>query len=214
MLHDLLTGRPPITDASLQKRLARLTAGEFDAAGSPPPALLAVARHAMRYDPAARYGSALAIAADVQAWLADEPVCAYRGTWGERAGRWARRHRALVRGVAAVLAATLVAAAVALVLVYRARQQSETARADAERSRDEAAAALDDLSDEVVERQLGQRSQLGPAERQFLERIAGRTERLLASAVPTAAAAAGSSARSCGRGWTTARRWPSCSTGP
>src|SRR5205823_12924570 len=55
--------------------------------------------------PADRYGGALELAADVEHWLGDEPVSALPGSVWTRAGRWARRHLAIVSGVSA---ATLV----------------------------------------------------------------------------------------------------------
>src|SRR5262249_54777133 len=55
-----------------------------------------------------RYATALELAADVEHWLADEPVAAYREPWTGRARRWARRHRAAVAAVAAAVAALVV----------------------------------------------------------------------------------------------------------
>src|SRR5205807_896350 len=66
-----------------------------------PPALAAVCRKAMARNPDARFPSAEALAAEIQRWLADEPVAAYREHWPARAARWARRHRTPVVGAAA-----------------------------------------------------------------------------------------------------------------
>lgn len=191
VLFTILTGRPPIANVGSAERFDRLRTGRYDSLGSAPRPLAAVTLKALRTAPADRYPSALAMAADIEAFLADEPVSVYRGSVGERFARWSRRHRPLMRGLVAVLAAITVAATIGVVLVSRERDRTDLARQDAERSRDEAADALADLTDEVVERQLAQRSQLGPAERQFLQRVADRTERLLPSAPDASRRAAG-----------------------
>ena len=53
----------------------------------------------------------LALAADLEHWLADEPVSAYREPWTTRCGRWMRRHKpAVAAAAAAILAAVLLGA--------------------------------------------------------------------------------------------------------
>src|SRR5262249_47525662 len=61
-----------------------------------PRALEAVCCKALSLEPADRYATLQALAADVEHWLADEPVSAYPEPWAARAGRWLRRHRAFV----------------------------------------------------------------------------------------------------------------------
>jgi eukaryotic-like serine/threonine-protein kinase len=58
--------------------------------------------------PAARYGSAAELAADLDRWLADEPMRARPPAWHESARRWARRHRAAALAVCGVAAAAAV----------------------------------------------------------------------------------------------------------
>ncbi|MBX3692885.1 serine/threonine-protein kinase [Dokdonella sp.] len=67
-----------------------------------------IARCAVRTDPAARYPSALALAADVEAWLAGRPVAAVGGHTLYLLSRLVRRHRAATAAVAAALALTVV----------------------------------------------------------------------------------------------------------
>ena len=47
----------------------------------------------MALRPEDRYASARALADDIEHWLADEPVSAWREPFSRRARRWARRHR-------------------------------------------------------------------------------------------------------------------------
>jgi tetratricopeptide (TPR) repeat protein len=75
--------------------------------GNTPAGLDAICRKAMALQPADRYPTPLALAADVEHWLADEPVAAYREPWSIRTGRWLRRHRPLVAGAAALLLAAV-----------------------------------------------------------------------------------------------------------
>ena len=72
-------------------------------------ALEAVCLKAMSFRAEDRYGGARELADDIQRWLADEPVTAWREPITRRVGRWARRHRTLVTSstVAAVLAAAV-----------------------------------------------------------------------------------------------------------
>jgi tRNA A-37 threonylcarbamoyl transferase component Bud32 len=98
-LYSLLTGRPPFDTADVPEALRQVQAGEF-----PPPRqvkkgvplpLGAVCRKAMALRPEDRYGSALELGAEVERWLADEPVRAWREPWRVRGGRWARRRPVL-----------------------------------------------------------------------------------------------------------------------
>src|SRR5204862_1815419 len=94
-----------------------------------PAALDAVCRRAMAHKPESRYPSALALAADVERWLADEPVTAYPEPWATRARRWTKRHRTLVTGAAAALLVALVSLAVAAALLGVKNQELERAGA-------------------------------------------------------------------------------------
>lgn len=59
--------------------------------------LEAICLKAMARQPAERYGSANEMADDLERYLADESVMAYREGPGERLARWARKHRTTVR---------------------------------------------------------------------------------------------------------------------
>jgi serine/threonine-protein kinase len=107
-LYCLLTGRPAFTGPDVEAALRDVQRGDF-----PPPrrvkpavpaALEAVCLKAMARQPEGRYPSAQALADDVERWVADEPVGAYREPLPARLGRWARRHRASVMSAAAALA--------------------------------------------------------------------------------------------------------------
>jgi serine/threonine-protein kinase len=135
-LYVLLTGRPPIEGHETGEVLRRAQRGEF-----PPPrqvkkgipaALEAVCLKAMALRPEDRYGSAGALADDIERWLADEPVLARREPWWMRVRRWARRHRPLVALAAGLLLALTAALAVTTFLIRKEHAQTEDARAQAQ----------------------------------------------------------------------------------
>jgi serine/threonine-protein kinase len=110
-----------------------------------PRPLEAVTLKAMARAPEGRYATASALAEDLERWLADEPVTAYREPWPARAGRWLRRHRTLVTsGVATLLVALLLTGASTLLLgaaydsEHRAKMQEASAKEDAQTQRDTA----------------------------------------------------------------------------
>jgi len=135
----LLTGKAPFA-GEVPEVLARVRAGDF----SPPcqvnprvPGPLdAVCRKAMALRPEDRYPSPTALAADLDHWLADEPVAVYREPVTAQAARWSRRHRPLVAAAAVLLVTTAAGLAIGLWAVDRERARTA-------RERDEKVIALD-----------------------------------------------------------------------
>jgi hypothetical protein len=121
-LYALLTGRAPVEghDKGDRLRPSQVKKGV-------PPALEAVCGKAMAPRPEDRYASALDLAGDVEHWLADEPVSCYREPLGVRAGRWARRHPALVAGAAAGALVAVVLGGAGSWWLNRQRLRAETA---------------------------------------------------------------------------------------
>jgi serine/threonine-protein kinase len=156
-LYCLLTGKAPFTGEHVGAVLQKVQKGDF-----PPPrqvkegvpaALQAVCLKAMALNPEDRYHSADALASEVERWLADEPVAAYREPWRVRLGRWMRRHRTAVTGVMVALTVTAVCLAAATVLLGAANRRECNAREEAHQQKeradhnlDEARKALRDLA--------------------------------------------------------------------
>jgi WD40 repeat protein/serine/threonine protein kinase len=113
-LYVLLTGQPPFRENRIGDVLDKVRRGDFppprERNRHVPPALEAVCLKAMAQRPENRYPSALALAADLQNWLADEPVSARReplAVWLRR--RIARHPTAVTVAVVTVLLGTLAA---------------------------------------------------------------------------------------------------------
>jgi serine/threonine protein kinase/predicted negative regulator of RcsB-dependent stress response len=108
-LYCLLTGKAPFEGRDVGEVLRQAQQGKFapprQLKREVPPALEAVCLQAMALKPEDRYPTARALAADVEQWLADEPVSAWREPLRLRLGRWARRHQ---KAVAATVAGLLV----------------------------------------------------------------------------------------------------------
>ena len=93
-------------------------------------ALEAVCLKAMAPDPADRYATPKALGEEVERWMADEAVAAYRESWTRTLTRWLTRHRT---GVTAIGAAMLVAlAGLGAVLGVQARSNGQLTAKNAE----------------------------------------------------------------------------------
>lgn len=142
ILFEVLTGKLPHEGRNTAEVLLRTVteptprARAVDPAVSP--ALEAVCAKAMAKERNDRYARATELADDVQRYLADEPVSAYRESWSQRLARWLRRHRAWTLAAAGVLLAVIVTTSIASVVLARLAEQERESRIAAERLRAEA----------------------------------------------------------------------------
>jgi eukaryotic-like serine/threonine-protein kinase len=154
-LYELLTGQRPLGGSDIFTALHKTQAGEIPAPRqvrpTVPRALEAVCRKAMALKPENRYASATALAADLEQWLADEPVSAYAEPWTTRARRWMRRHRTLATGLAVTLVAAVLVLLVATVLLEQARQRVADEQQRTELAFSKAKEAVDLFYKEVAE---------------------------------------------------------------
>jgi len=148
-LYCLLTGRPPVTGDDIGAVLRTVQRGEFATPRQVEPsidrALEAVCLKAMALEPAERYATPKEVAEDIERWMADEPVTAWREPLRERARRWMRRRRTTVAAIAATVLASTVGLAAVLVVQTRANASLKSANHDLARANQRASDANRDL---------------------------------------------------------------------
>ncbi len=109
-LYCLLTGQPPFA-GDVVDVIRAAQRGEFRPPRQIDPnidrALEAICKKAMAHRPEDRYSSARLLADDLDRWMADEPVMAWREPIARRARRWARRNRTVVTALAAAVLVAL-----------------------------------------------------------------------------------------------------------
>jgi eukaryotic-like serine/threonine-protein kinase len=133
----------------------------------------AVLARALAKSPSRRYASVESLAADLQAWLEGRPVIAKAPKWHYLAGKFVRRHLALVLGTTGVIVA--LSATLALVVVEQRRTKQQMRQALDQMARTDAVA---DLATFVLFDSSGRSETLSPA--QLLERTARHAEQLQA----------------------------------
>jgi WD40 repeat protein len=152
VFYELLTGRPPFRAATTLETLLQVMDREPE---SPrrlnpkvPRDLETICRKCLQKEPGKRYGSAEALADDLERWLHGEPIRARPGGAWERGWKWAKRRPAAAALLAVAVLAPLVLLgagylhnrqlADALEETRRARADTETARQEADRKREAA----------------------------------------------------------------------------
>jgi serine/threonine protein kinase len=174
-LYELLTLEPALPGQEREELLRRL----LDDKPRPPRALNpalpfeleTVVLKALRKEPAERYASARELADDLGRFLDGRPVHARRPTRRERARGWLRRHATglTVAGGALVVLSTVLAVTTALTVpAYR---EAARKHAYAERSRQVARRAVDQVLSGVVLDWLEHEGPTEPAQRQLLEQL-------------------------------------------
>jgi serine/threonine protein kinase/formylglycine-generating enzyme required for sulfatase activity len=127
-LYCLLTGQAPFTEKDVGVVLARVQKGDFkpprQVNASIPAALAALCLKAMALRPEDRYASPRELSGEIERFLADEPISAYREPFKVRAGRWTRRHPAVVAGTVALVFTTLLVGSIGGLLL--GQEQTKT----------------------------------------------------------------------------------------
>jgi tetratricopeptide (TPR) repeat protein len=157
-LYALLTGRPPFQGATALDTLAQVREREPEQPERLNPKvdrdLQTVCLKCLQKDPAKRYGSAAALADDLERWLRREPVEARPTGMTARVRRWCGRNP-IVAGLTAsalfLLLVVLVGAPLSIALLLEKQAQNDAAYRTAEQKRKEAderrREALENLKD-------------------------------------------------------------------
>jgi WD40 repeat protein/serine/threonine protein kinase len=146
ILYETLTGRPPFQAAQPVDTILQVLSVEPIRPTRLQPQLPrdveTICLKCLEKEPRKRYASARALAADLQRFLADEPILARPTPFWERAAKWARRQPV----VATLLAIIIVTALLSFGLITREWQTAVTARREAVAERGKAEALLIRLS--------------------------------------------------------------------
>jgi WD40 repeat protein/serine/threonine protein kinase len=126
-LYELLTLEPAYNGRNREEVLRQIA---FEEPRSPrhlnkavPVELETIVLKAMAKNPEERYLTARELADDLRRFLEDKPIRARRPSLRQRAIKWTRRHKTVVRAVYVVLALTVVGLAAGTVFVWRANDE-------------------------------------------------------------------------------------------
>jgi serine/threonine-protein kinase len=127
-LYHLLTGHAPCEAEQLGDIYEKVLAGNIPSPRSLnpriEPPLEAVCLKALSLKPRDRYESAEMLKADLERWLADEPVAVHRDMPWVRVGRWSRRHRVAATAIVLLLAVLAPSLMIANALLQRERRRA------------------------------------------------------------------------------------------
>lgn len=181
MLYALLTGNAPDVGRDFATILTRIRNQQFPKprelnAGVAAP-LEAICLKAMSPIGTRRYHSAAELASDLESYLADEPVTAWREPRRVRFARWMRRHRTFVTSAAGVGAATLLALGVIVTLQKAANVRLTESRDREKQHFDMAREAVDRYFTQVSEDPRLAAAGLEPLRRELLQTAGNFYER-------------------------------------
>jgi serine/threonine-protein kinase len=162
ILYTILTGKPPYSSVDLEV----VKAGKYRPPRQLDPAidaaLEAICLKAMAVEPVDRYATAKTLAEDVDRWLGDEPVTAWREPLLRRLRRWTRNNRVAVTAAAATLLVATVGLGVVSAVqskanadlrqLNREKDDANTALRESNRQKEEANASLQLANKRVEER--------------------------------------------------------------
>jgi len=130
LLHEVLTGQRPFAGKQRGLENAILTEEPTNPPGLPAD-LATIVLKALKKAPAERYATVEALSADLDRWLADEPVLAQADSAWYRAGKFVRRHKAGVATGGGVLIVVIAASVVSIWQARVAREQTRIAQTEA-----------------------------------------------------------------------------------
>ncbi len=145
-LYCLLIGKPPFQQQDVGELIRLVERGDFckpRAANSAiPKPLEAICLKAMSRGASDRYASPQRLADEIEHWMADEPVEAYREPLSARTWRWVRRHQAQAAGAAAAALVGLLGLAIVSGVIANSNRELK----EANQQLDEASKRLSDAN--------------------------------------------------------------------
>jgi len=132
VLYAVLTGKAPIEKGDWPAMNQKIQRGQIarptKVKEGVSRVLEAICLKAMTVEPAGRYPSAVALAADIEHWLADEPVNAFPESVVGRVRRWGKRNRKVVNAGGLFLVVSVIGLSIGAVLLQRAGAETEHQR--------------------------------------------------------------------------------------
>jgi tetratricopeptide (TPR) repeat protein/tRNA A-37 threonylcarbamoyl transferase component Bud32 len=186
VLYTLLTGQPPFRGETVLDTLEQVKEREPERPGGKNRRvdrdLETICLKCLRKEPRERYGSAEALAEDLERWLAGLPVLARRARLGERLAKWARRRPAFAAmvGFTSLMVVALLAGAVwHNVRLNAALHEREREGRRAEANFQRTLQAIDRLLTWVGDGHLAHSPRMEPVRRQVLEDALGFYQQFL-----------------------------------
>lgn len=187
-LYHLITGTLPFTDRPIDGLLDRVKVGDLPAASllnsRVEKSLSCIASKAMENDTADRYQGVAALVDDVQRFIADQPVSAYRDPFLARAARWIRKNPTMAASLVMTMLFVFVASVAGLMVSSAWEAKEEKRIADLQIAAERAdATALSQIQNgrfDAAAKTLAQATKLvadEPRLREIVERIRAREER-------------------------------------
>lgn len=147
-----------------------------------PEELEIILQKAMAKSPAERYATAAELAADLECFLADQPIRARRPTAMQQIRRWARRHRtAVLAGVTVVILGVLISVAALAISMVRIRaayqdeltqrHRAEEQQREAEKSFNRACEAVDEILTALGDDRLRNIPRMDEVRKDLLQRV-------------------------------------------
>ena len=132
ILYEMLTGNPPFAAATPMDILIQVVTEEPPEIRSGhkqiPADLATICHKCLQKDPAKRYATAEALAADLRRFLEDRPILARPVTTTERFWRWCRRNPTVAGLVSAVFLSLVVGTTVAILFALEAQRERNATR--------------------------------------------------------------------------------------
>lgn len=174
ILFCILTGKPPHRNKDVIKLLLSIIDGPAPQVRQLEPrasaALNAITAKAMAKSPDDRYANAADLAHDVERWLADEPVSAYREPLPTRMLRWAKRHKPVVAATGALLMTTTIGLLISTILIRGEQQRTQAALNQAESNFRTSMAAVEEMLKQVGQEDLKNVPQMEQVRQDLLEK--------------------------------------------